>query len=82
MNLQLNRCCICGSKTIACNNPEPIRDGTLDCCDRCNLLVREARCQMFRMGEKERKAYEGRLRKLSYEALKEELLDPSDALQC
>ena len=79
MNLQLNRCCICGSKTIACNNPEPIRDGTLDCCDRCNLLVREARCQLFRLEETKRKAYEVHLQKLSYAELKAEL-DLSDML--
>ena len=48
-------------------------DGTEDCCDECNQLVKAARVKIFYMEESKRNAYEQKLRTLSYEELKKEL---------
>ena len=76
-----DRCCICGAEVVCYNNPEPIRDGTLNCCDLCGLLVRGARWQMGRLAPELRQGYQAKLRGMPYEALKEELLNTPDVLQ-
>ena len=76
-----DRCCICGADAVSCNNPEPVRDGNENCCDLCNLLVRGARYQMARLRPEMRVEYQVRLREMSYEALKGELLNTPDVLE-
>ena len=76
-----DRCCICGAEVASCNNPEPVRDGNESCCDLCGLLVRGARYQMARLRPEMRVEYQARLREMSYEALKGELLNTPDVLE-
>jgi len=66
------RCCICGVEKICFNNPEPLRDGSgQNCCDDCNLLVRAAREQIFRLPEEERAELLKKLPEMSREQLEE-----------
>lgn len=66
----LQTCCICGAEKECYNNPDPIREETLNCCNDCNdLLVREARMRFFRLPEDEQLNYIDRLRNMSYEEL-------------
>lgn len=66
-------CCLCRRRVPSYNNPDPLMDGTEDCCDECNQLVKAARVKIFYMEESKRNAYEQKLRTLSYEELKKEL---------
>jgi len=70
-----SRCCLCGAQKPAYHNPDPLRDGTGEnCCDECNqLLVRPFRQRVWKLPEKIMQAEILRLRRLSYEELKEEL---------
>ena len=70
---QPERCCICGVKKPSWNNPEPLRDGRLDCCNECNRLVVAARTKCARMPAEEGKAYLLRLRGMTHPELKDEL---------
>ena len=75
------RCCICGAEVEAYHNPDPIRDGNESCCDLCNLLVRGARWQMGRLSPELWENYREKLRGLSYEELKEELLNTPEVVE-
>ena len=66
-------CCLCGSTKNVYNNPEPLRDGGLDCCDACNLLVRTARIRYGELPEGEKEQYIRRLQGMTYAELQKEL---------
>lgn len=68
-------CCLCGADQWSYNNPDPLRNGELDCCDTCNLLVREARRRACLLPSEEYKAYVLRLQGMSYAELVQELGD-------
>ena len=66
-------CCICGQKTQSYHNPDPLREGTQDCCDACNRLVIAVRMKCGGMEKEERERYILRLRGMTYRELSEEL---------
>ncbi|MBP3656525.1 MAG: hypothetical protein J6K32_07515 [Clostridia bacterium] len=63
------RCCLCGAAVMPYNNPDPVRDGSQDCCNACNRLVIRARRRWYDQPEAERGAYVLRLRSMTYEEL-------------
>ena len=62
-------CCICGKKVQSYNNPEPVRDGSLDCCDHCNRLVVKVRMKCHELSDSEREAFTLKLHDMSYQEL-------------
>ncbi|MBQ7784763.1 MAG: hypothetical protein IJ381_01250 [Clostridia bacterium] len=68
-------CCICKRETDDCwNNPEPLRDGTENCCGACNRLVTAARRKLCEMPQERWAAYTQVLQGLEYEGLLAELI--------
>ena len=67
-------CCICKKKKYSSyHNPEPIRDGKMDCCSICNVLVCRARRKCFAYNEEERAEYLEKLRGMKCDELVAEL---------
>ncbi len=64
-----NSCCICSKKVWSYHNPEPVRDGTLDCCDECNRLVIKAREKFLTLPREEYAAYASQLQRMTYDEL-------------
>lgn len=69
-----DRCCLCGRTVLSWNNPDPLREGTQNCCCDCNRLVQLARLRLFRLPEEERQTCLTHLQTLSAQQLKQELL--------
>lgn len=64
------RCCICGRKRLSYHNPDPLRNGYLDCCCLCNRMVIGVRRRVYMLPEEEQDACLERLRAMSYDELR------------